>query len=523
MSSYFEKKLIDLLPPLYRERDETGDLETFLKVPASSLDELKLLADRFPEIFDIDRCEDRFLPLLGEIVGHRFDPLSDAARQRRLIREAVEIYRRKTTIPAIGRSLTDLGWQGRIDETFRKALRLNRRSIVGRAKLPGLIYSLGVYRIDSDNIVQGIRPGLVFHHPAGTKVFFLQWLYSLLSMESDFQAVIKKVVERVCLGHLHETFVVSHNALNTDYHLTRKNKTWGWWRITDGTTLMQDVEHAAVCISRWHGRTPRFRLNVGNLNDERLPNLWVSERRAAFCCEIDTKPSEPPVDAFIRLAGQDLNRSRLNRSATACRIKFRQKDLLSDADQPASEITGDRRTHRYGRRSRLSHWFRIGHSRIGRRDKVSGAAVGRHLFITAYADAQWSEVSAAWDIVDRWRARRPGFSLNGRTLNGTELTDAYVTEARASFELDVDTGIPRRRRVETLVLGNRRLNHTGLRLSVDRTRPMRLGLMPLNAAGFRISKPSLRWRFRQKDDHAEAQAGFEAAANRYTVTQWPAA
>jgi hypothetical protein len=52
---------------------------------------------------------------------------------------------------------------------------------------------------------------------------------------------------------------------------------------------------------------------------------------------------------------------------------------------------------------------------------------------------------------------------------------------------------------------------------------MRLGLMPLNAAGFRISKPSLRWRFRQKDDHAEAQAGFEAAANRYTVTQWPAA
>jgi len=52
---------------------------------------------------------------------------------------------------------------------------------------------------------------------------------------------------------------------------------------------------------------------------------------------------------------------------------------------------------------------------------------------------------------------------------------------------------------------------------------MRLGLMPLNAAGFRVSKPCLRWRFRQKDEHAEVQAGFEAAANQYTVTQWPTA
>lgn len=523
MSSYFEKKLIDLLPPLYRERDESGDLDAFLKVPAASLDELKGLAERFPEIFDIGRCETRFLPFLGGIVGHCFDPTVNTSVQRRLIREAVEIYRRKGTIPAIGRSLVDIGWEGRIEETFHKALRLNRRSVVGRAKLPGLIYSLGVYRIDSDNLVQGVRDALPFHHPAGTRVFFLQWLYTLLSMESDFEAVIKKVVERVCLGHLHETFVVNHNALNTDYHLTRKNKTWGWWRITDGTTLMQDVEHAAVCISRWHGRTPRFRLNAGNLNDERLPNLWFSERRAAFCCEIDTKASEPPVDAFIRLAGQNLNRSRLNRSATACRIKFRQKDLLSEALHSEPEVGSDRRTYCYSRRSRLDRWLKVGHSHVNGIDKISGAAISRHLIIVAYAGADWSEVSGAWDIVDRWRARRAGFALNSRPLNITELTDAYVTEARASFELTVDTGIPGHHRVETLLLNNRRLNHTGLRLSVDRTKPMRLGSMPLNAAGFRISKPSFRWLFRQRDDHAETQAGFEAAANRYKVTQWLAA
>ena len=77
-----------------------------------------------------------------------------APTQRRLIREAVEIYRRKGTIPAISRSLTDIGWQGGIEETFHKALRLNRCSLVGHSKLPGLIYSLGVCRIESDNIVR---------------------------------------------------------------------------------------------------------------------------------------------------------------------------------------------------------------------------------------------------------------------------------------------------------------------------------------------------------------------------------
>jgi len=336
-------------------------------------------------------------------------------------------------------------------------------------------------------------------------------------MESDFEAVIKKVVERVCLGHLHETFVVSHNALNTDYHLTRKNKTWGWWRITDGTTLLQDVERAAVCISRWHGRTPRFRLNSVPLNTDKLPNLWVSERRLAICCDVDTRREIETGVPYIRFAGENLNRSRLNQSGLPCRIKFRQKDMLSESGMSPAVVMADGRIHQYGKRSRLSHWFRVNHSQLGGMDKVSGAAVGRHLFITAYADADWAEVSGAWDIVDRWRARRPGFNLNNRPLNLGELTDAYVSEARASFELKVDTGYPRRRRVETFLLNNKRLNHSGLGLSVDRTRPMRLGLMPLNGAGFRVLEQPLHWRFRQKDEHAYLVQPMEAWAEHQVL------
>ena len=95
-------------------------------------------------------------------------------RVRRLIREAIEIYRRKGTIPAIGRSLVDIGWEGRIEETFHKALRLNRRSVVGRAKLPGLIYSLGVYRIDAHS---GALTAIGRHATAGNPnwIEMLEW------------------------------------------------------------------------------------------------------------------------------------------------------------------------------------------------------------------------------------------------------------------------------------------------------------------------------------------------------------
>ena len=45
MTGYFAKLLFDLLPPLYRIHDETGDLASFLQVPAASLDNFKDLIE----------------------------------------------------------------------------------------------------------------------------------------------------------------------------------------------------------------------------------------------------------------------------------------------------------------------------------------------------------------------------------------------------------------------------------------------------------------------------------------------
>ena len=379
MPAYFEKRLVELLPPLYREKDESGDLRAFLAVPAASLDELKALADGFPDIFDVDRCEARFLPLLGRIVGHKFDPRADVSRQRRLIREAVEIYRRKGTVPAMERSLADLGWQGRIEETFRKALRLNQRARIGKSRLAGQVYSLGVYRIESDEVMPGIGEAVAFHHPAGTRVFFLQRLKAVLCLDTDLEAFVEAFVRRSCVGRLHEAFTLNHNVLNAGNRLTRRIKTWTWLQFTKAFEAVHETERAAVCFSSWLSRPAnRMRMNLAALNQRRLPNIDTRERCFSLCCEVAVKPTIPIP--FLRLSRNRLNRVRLNRAAPACRYRFRQKDLFSVASHDQATPMGERQTLSWIDRSFPAGRFRVGFSRLGQRDKVAGNPVVHHLF-----------------------------------------------------------------------------------------------------------------------------------------------
>lgn len=335
MSVYFEDRLIKLLPPIYEEHDSNGDLRAFLAVPAAALDEIKSLIDRLPDIWDVDGCEPRFLSLLSAIVGYRFDPTRDPDTQRREIKEIIEQYRRKGSIPAIQRALTNIGWRGEIEETFRKALRLNKRSITNNAKLPGKLYSLGVYRIESRNIVPLLREILAPQHPAGTRVFFLQWLLSQESMQDDFIAALRRTVALHSTGRIHDVFVIGRRLLNSDYKLTRRQTTWSYWQITHQSTLTQGFERAGVIVNRWHGRTTGCKLNDFALNAERLLSVDLSERRLTFECEIQTEePGAKPI--VFRFMRERLNRSKLAHSTRSCRIVFSQKDM---ADWAAAGFT----------------------------------------------------------------------------------------------------------------------------------------------------------------------------------------
>lgn len=328
--AHFDDRLLDLLPPIYRERDTDGNLRAFLAIPAATLDEIKSLIDRLPDIWNVDACDPMFLPLLSAAVGYAFDPTRDPDVQRREIHEIVEQYRRKGSIPAIRRALINVGWQGEIEETFRRALRLNRRSMIARAKLPGELYSLGVYRIESKNIIPIIRQTLAPQHPAGTRVFFLQWLLSQDSMENDFIALLRRTVALHSTGRINDTFVVGRRLLNSEHRLTKRQTTWSYWQITHQSTLTQGFESAGVIINRWHGRSLGHRLNGFVLSADRLIGVELSQRRLQLECDVETaEPGPRPV--VFRLVRQHLNRSKLAHSTRSCRFVFRQRDLSGSA------------------------------------------------------------------------------------------------------------------------------------------------------------------------------------------------
>ena len=147
--------------------------------------------------------------------------------------------------------------------------------------------------------------------------------------------------------------------------------------------------------------------------------------------------------------------------------------------------------------------FQLGRARLNgdrRCSMPTGQANAKSLFtVSAGCNA---DVTAAADLLNRWPHRSPVFRLNANALNNRYLSDANLTGERAALEVYVDTGDLRGHRIETLKLDGRPLNTTGLRLSVDRTRPMRINRMRVNQAGFRRSRPSYRWLFRQQDLHA---------------------
>lgn len=333
-ASYFEKKLWELLPSIYRERDETGDLAAFLKVPAPTLDAIKELADRFPEIFDVDGCEPRFLPLLAQLVGHEFDPLVDPSRERRAIREAVERYRRKGTIPAIRRSLVSVGWQGEVEETFRKALRLGQRAHLNSARLPGMIYGFGVWRIHSRDrlgLAPVIRETLPFHHPAGTRVFFLDQVVAVVENDRDPREEDALLVRKTAWADARRVFVLNLSRLNGDSRLTARGETPTQLVSVVGFTGSHRPARSSVCLSRWHGRRPGLRLNEQAVGS-RLVDLWIDGRKLAVCCEIAVTPELRSGRPTLRLDRRALNRSILGRATPECRVRFRQQDLRSVAN-----------------------------------------------------------------------------------------------------------------------------------------------------------------------------------------------
>ena len=287
--SYFKDKFRELLPPLYIVSDESGDLTTFLEVLAPTLDELKGLADRFPEMFDVDQCEERFLPYLADLVGYPLDPTAPAELRRRMIREWVEWNRRRGSIPAIRRDLEAIGWTGRIEETFREMVRLNYRGNLNEMRLAGPVYNNAVYRIVSDAIFVGVRAVIARHHPAGMRVFYWDWVPTICE-PGDVEVCSNNRIIVNLQTNINEVFTLNRDRLNGPRHLTRLiNSVTTLW-VTESQTFWSEVELNCTVVQRRRARHGAWNFTL-NSPDQEHPSLL--NRQALTNCSdmVDLDPA----------------------------------------------------------------------------------------------------------------------------------------------------------------------------------------------------------------------------------------
>lgn len=233
--SYFETKLWELLRGIDREEARKqavalglpdGDLQVFLRILASTLDDLKDLTDRLPNLVDPDTCPAPLLSYLGALVG--FEPpagLSET-RVRKLLKLAVETYRRNGTFPSLAFDLRVAGLEGETEETFHQALRLNRRAKLNTAKLPGRVYGLGVYRVATSSPLPEVKAVARQSHPAGRKLFLMQRFRDHLDEGVNVSVKANATVRRSLIAYAGDGLRLNRHALNGPNVLTTHRTNW---------------------------------------------------------------------------------------------------------------------------------------------------------------------------------------------------------------------------------------------------------------------------------------------------------
>ena len=499
MAGWFQDHVRDFIPQQYLTGESSADLRTFLQLPLEELDRFKELADRFPDLFDVALADPIPLSLLGQGVGINVDGTSAPEIERRRIMEAIPRFQRKGTLPALERDLRALGWDGLITENYRDACRLNLRADLNRCRLAGIINSHGVYQIQSFNHVQGLRDAQRFHHPAGTRAFWMQWFLEQLSLVEGVTADSAMHLRYLIYGNLDETFILNRSHLGDCTHLTRKQRAWGLFQITSVSEVNLTVDRATTCVSRWHGRQNRMRLNRKPLNQWRIPNCWESEIKYIEChniygASIDAIQSQP-----LELGSGKLNKDSLSLGLQDRVIRFKKKDFFAVDQMAATECLGDVISVGFVNRNCTSPVLRMNQNAL-RHGSTLGCSRQAETGIIAYFGLfGHCVVQQSINRVDRYRPRSASFRLNGNALNSRILTNTSLTGVRAAFEVRTDTSDTKLPSRPSMVLTTSKLNRSSLH-SIDN---------------------DFRWLIRQQDMNSIDQAYANIhSASVFRITQW---
>ncbi len=112
--------LYNWLPRIYRASDKEGKLKRFFDIFGSQLDLIRSYIEGLPDIFDLEHCDYRVLPLYAQWIGWDLSFQPNIQLQRNEIRYSVDLYRRIGTIPGSRLMVKRLSkWECRVKEFFK--------------------------------------------------------------------------------------------------------------------------------------------------------------------------------------------------------------------------------------------------------------------------------------------------------------------------------------------------------------------------------------------------------------------
>jgi phage tail-like protein len=121
------KQMFDLIPSIYHRYDaESGQLRDFLELPGGQFDQLYSFATALLNAYNLDRVDERLLPLLAEWIGWQTDYRTEIAKQRNEIRYAPYLYQTMGLIPTLEATVKRfIGWESRTKEFVHNLFRSN--------------------------------------------------------------------------------------------------------------------------------------------------------------------------------------------------------------------------------------------------------------------------------------------------------------------------------------------------------------------------------------------------------------
>ena len=107
-SSKLDGYLYSRLPQIYRDYDKDFQLERFLSVLEEGLGYHLTDTEQILNLIDVDKCPDKYLGLISNSLGIAYEPVIPPIYQRRFLKNAIILNKRKGSLNALEYLLREL-------------------------------------------------------------------------------------------------------------------------------------------------------------------------------------------------------------------------------------------------------------------------------------------------------------------------------------------------------------------------------------------------------------------------------